>query len=80
MRQNTLLISAFALIVVSSLLLSVSEARSAQTRFKHRQTNCGGANYYHDESANPQGLGICATDCECDGNRVCRQGTCQGEK
>jgi hypothetical protein len=40
---------------------------------------CDYYNYYHDESKNPSGPGTCATDCDCDGMRACRDGVCGGE-
>jgi hypothetical protein len=41
--------------------------------------NCDYYNYYHDESKNTAGGGKCATDCDCDGMRSCKSGSCQGE-
>jgi hypothetical protein len=41
--------------------------------------HCDFYNYYHDEAKSSGGAGKCATDCDCDGMRSCKSGTCQGE-
>jgi hypothetical protein len=41
--------------------------------------DCKYFNYYHDESKASAGPGACATDCDCDGMRSCKSGTCQGD-
>ena len=61
-----------------------STAQSLSAEAPHADTkaepgNCDYYNYYHDESKNPVGGGKCATDCDCDGMRSCKSGTCQGE-
>ena len=56
---------------------SAAEAPHPDT--KAEPGNCDFYNYYHDESRNSAGASKCATDCDCDGMRSCKSGTCQGE-
>jgi hypothetical protein len=41
--------------------------------------NCDYYNYYHNEARNTAGPSKCATDCDCDGMRSCKAGTCEGQ-
>lgn len=40
--------------------------------------DCDYVNFHHDESKNAGGAGKCASDCDCDGMRTCKSGSCAG--
>jgi hypothetical protein len=61
-----------------------SAAQAASGEPPHPDTkaepgNCNYYNYYHDESKNAGGAGKCTSDCDCDGMRSCKSGSCAGE-
>lgn len=63
----------------SSTAPTSSQAEGPYPDTKAEPGNCDFYNYHHDESKNSGGAAKCATDCDCDGMRSCKSGTCQGE-
>jgi hypothetical protein len=65
--------------LVLSIIIAGCSAHPESPRVSPSEPQCDFVNYHRDESVNVQGPGQCTTDCDCDGMRSCKDGTCTGE-